>query len=324
MKKEILLLSHHPDDPTFLAEVALKVGAELIVAPNVDRAVDLISEFQFIAIFVDVDNVSNLRNLENELQKRLGLFSNQIQPNRIHFVSDRELSENRDVTLSPLFGSYYQRPKQDLEQNGGFYGRQVLASENVTTHRLSYYLAQETKIQKLLLNHTHLKQEAVEAVRQYLISAKIPARISNIIANSVDEILMNAMFDAPCDAFGKTIYSATERNDDRILKGQEVVEMNIGFDGFYVGISVADFFGSIDRKRLLNHISANYRDRDYTIRAGQAGAGLGIATIFNTGGSLIYHCESKAKTEVTLLYRAFPSYRQFKSQFKFFSAQFYD
>ena len=134
---------------------------------------------------------------------------------------------------------------------------------------------------------------------------------------------MNAMFDAPCDEFGKTLYSATARSQERELTGNGKVEMSIGFDGFYVGVSVCDFYGSIDRTRLLNHISANYRDRDYQIRAGQAGAGLGLATIFSTGGSLIYHCEARQKTETTLLYRAFPSYRDFKNQFKFFSAKFY-
>ena len=68
------------------------------------------------------------------------------------------------------------------------------------------------------VNRSHLpnltsiqKQEAAEAVRQYLIQAKIPGRIANSVANAVDELLMNAIFDAPTDAFGKTIYSATHQ-----------------------------------------------------------------------------------------------------------------
>ena len=323
MKKEILLLSNSPDDASFLAEVALTVQADLKIAANPAEAVDLLAANTYVGTFIDVDQLSTLKAFESELQKKLGLFSERVDPNQMHFLSKLELSENRDVTLSPLFGSYCQRPTTELKQNGLFYGRFITASEIPGNNQLASYLGEKTKVQKLALNHTSQKQQAVEAIRQYLISAKIPARIANIIANAVDEIVMNAMFDAPSDQFGKTLYTATERSIDRELKGQEAVALRIGFDGFYVGISVTDFFGSIDRSRLLNHISANYREKDYTVRQGQAGAGLGLATIFNTGGSLVYHCEAKTKSEVTLLYRAFPSFREFKSQFKFFSAKFY-
>jgi phage-related protein len=321
--KNILLVSDHPDDASFLAEVCQVVQANLQLAPNAKEAVDFLSANDCTAIFVDVSKAETLRGFEAESQKRLGLFSDRLQANLIHFISDRELSENREVIKSPLFGNFFQRQPENLQQNGEFYGRFVAAGEKKATHELKNFLSEHGKVQQVVLSNTSQKQEAAEAVRQYLIAAKIPARISNIITNSVDELLMNAMFDAPCDEFGKTLYSATARDQARALKEHEQVTMSIGFDGFYVGVSVADGFGSLDRGRLLNHVSANYRDRDYQIRAGQAGAGLGLATIHSGGGSLIYHCEARVKTEATLLYRAFPSYREFKNQFKFFSAKFY-
>jgi CheY-like chemotaxis protein len=323
MSKSILLLSDHPDDATFLAEVSQSAQATLKIAANVDEAVELLAAESAMAIFLAVDKLKQLQDFEFATQKKFGLFSERVQPSAIHMMADKELSENRDVILSPLFGNYYQRQTENVSQSGEFYGRFVKASEQRSTHDLKHFLSEKGKVQKVVMNHTNQKQEAVEAVRQYLIAAKIPARISNIIANAVDEVIMNAMFDAPCDEFGKPLYSSTARSQERVLTGHEQVAMSIGFDGFYVGVSVADGYGSIDRTRLLNHISANYRDRDYQIRAGQAGAGLGLATIFNNGGSLIYHCEARIKTEATLLYRAYPSYRDFKNQFKFFSAKFY-
>lgn len=322
-EKHILLLSDHPDDASFLAELCQFAQAKLKVARDAKDAVDFLTENACTAIFIDVSRPENLKNFESEGQRRLGLFSDRLQPNLIHFMSDRDLSENRDVILSPLFGNYYQRLADDVEQNAKLYGRFVLAGEEKSTHDLKHFLSDRCAIQKIQLTNTAQKQEAAEAVRQYLIAAKIPARISNIITNAVDELLMNALFDAPCDEFGKTLYSATARDQARNLKPEEMVTMSVGFDGFYVGISVADGFGSIDRSRLLNHVSTNYRDQDYQIRAGQAGAGLGISNIHNSGGSLIYHCEAQVKTEATLLYRAYPSYKEFKNQFKFFSAKFY-
>lgn len=327
MTRKLLLISDQADDATFLAEASAVAKAELDIVPSAVAAVDKIAQNDYVAVFVDVTKLSQLREFEFEVQKRFGLFSDRIQPNFIHFISDKDLSANRDSILSPLFGNFYQRPTEAISEAGQVYGRFVAASEKMATHDLSHFLNEEGLgrkiVQKVTLTNTDQKQEAVEAVRQYLIAAKVPARVSNLIANSVDELLMNAMFDAPTDEFGKPLYSSTLRSNSRELTNKEQVTMRVGFDGFYFGISVADGFGSIDRSRILNHISASYREKDYTVRAGQAGAGLGVATIFNSGGTLIYHCESGKKTEATLLYRAYASYRDFKNQFKFFSAKFY-
>lgn len=323
MIKSLLLISDQPEDVSFVAEVCQFNQASLQVMPDPKQAVEFLTANSPIAIFINVDNLKVLNEFEMEAQQRFGLFSDQVQAHRFHFISSRSLGENRDVTKSPFFGSYFQRPTEEVEDKARFYGRFVDASEKRVTHELGHFLSEKGKVQTLTLTHSDQKQEAAEAVRQYLIQAKVPARISNIIANAVDELLMNAIFDAPADEFGRPIYTSTVRSQSRQLLGQEEVSMKIGFDGFYVGISITDHFGLLDRGRLLNHVSMNYRDQEYTVKQGNAGAGLGLATVFKSGGSLIYHCENGVKTEATLLYRAFSNYRDFKNQFHFFSAKFY-
>lgn len=327
MARKLLLISDQADDASFLTEAAAVAKSELEIVPDASAAVEKIAQNDYVATFVDITRLEQLREFEFEVQKRFGLFSERIQPNQIHFISDKEMSDNRDAILSPLFGSFYQRPTTMITESAQMYGRFVMASEQMATHDLNHFLNTAAVglnvVQQVNLTNTNQKQEAVEAVRQYLISAKLPARVANLISNSVDEILMNAMFDAPTDQFGRPLYNSTARSNHRELKEDDQVVMRVGFDGFTFGISVSDSYGSIDRGKLLNHISASYREKDYTVRAGQAGAGLGVATIFNSGGSLIYHCETRKKTEATLLYRGFASYRDFKNQFKFFSAKFY-
>ena len=70
--------------------------------------------------------------------------------------------------------------------------------------------------------------------------------------------------------------------------------MHVGFDGTRVGISVVDQFGSLDRGRLLAHVSKKYSDDAYKLKNIVAGAGIGLATIFSTGGSLTLD-QSKVK-----------------------------
>ena len=323
MSKRILLISSQPEDGTFLAEVAQVVGAKLDVEPEPISAVEYIVTHKPLAVFIDVGNLRLLEAFEIESQKRFGLFSELALPYRFHFVSNRPLHQNREVIRSPFFGSYFERPTEHVENCAKFYGRAVLTANPESPRELKYFLDERANSQTLTLVRSDQKQEAAEAVRQYLIQARIPARIANTITNAVDELLMNAIFDAPSDIQGQPLYSSTARNQVRELSEREQVKMSIGFDGFYLAVSVTDFFGSIDRARLLNHVSMNYREQEYTARRGQAGAGLGLSAIFSSGGSLIYHCDAGKKTEVTLLYRTFNNFRDFKTQFSFFSARFY-
>lgn len=323
MAKTLLLVSQRGDDEAFLSEVARSAELDLKICATADEAVDFVSENDCRAVFVDITEIEQLRDFETQVQEKLGLFSDRIDTNSIHFMSDRDMSANRDAILSPLFGNFFQRPSSEIEDVAQTYGRYVGASERKNTHDLKNFLGPKVVLQKVVLTNSGQKQQAVEAVRQYLIAAKVKPRIANLIANAVDELLMNALFDAPCDEFGRQLFDATDRSTKRELNDRERVTMTLGFDGHNVGISVADQFGSVDRNRLLQHVTESYKKKNYAIRHGQAGAGLGIATVFSSGGSLIYHCESNVKTEATLLYRAFSSFRAFKHQFKFFSAKFF-
>jgi hypothetical protein len=324
MAEVLLLVSDHPEDPAFLAELSSHFGAQVQTLPAVTAAVEFMAKNACRGIFIDVDGAGRLRDFEAALQAQFGLAGSGFSPNLFHFLSDRSLAENRELTASPLYSNFIQRPTQEHDEAARFYARYLRASADRNSSDLESFLGEKGGVQYLNIEHSDQKQEVAEAVRQYLMQGRIPPRISNIIANSVDEILMNAIFDAPTDEFGRAIYTATERNQSRVLAPRERSLMKIGFDGHYVGVSVVDQWGSLDRARLLHHVSINYKDSDYQVKQGQAGAGLGLATIFHGGATLIYECVARKQTKVTLIYRAFDNYRAFKNQFHFFQAKFYE
>ena len=144
-----------------------------------------------------------------------------------------------------------------------------------------------------------------------------------VIANAVDELLMNAMFDAPVDDLGKPLYSNTARSSVFKLEGKGAVELHVGFDGDHLGITAVDFYGSLDKTKLLSHISKNYTQQEYKVKSNVAGAGIGLSTVFRSGGSFFFVSESRVRTEVTVIFRRADSYREFRDQFRFISTQFY-
>jgi hypothetical protein len=323
MSKNLLLISEHPEDPSFLSEIALAMGGTVQTEPDPKRAIELLTEQDFAGVYLDVSRLDRLRTFEMEAQKRYGLLGDHLQATRFHFVSDLPLDEKRDVIQSPFFTSFFQRPQEKVTESAKLYARIQMSGENHGSDSVKNILGGQGEVQSLLLERSGQKQEVAEAVRQYLIQGKVPARIANTITNAVDELLMNALYDAPCDDFGRTIYTLTPRGQDRDLQEREKVEMKIGFDGNTFALSVMDRFGSLDRNRLLNHVSVNYKHREYRLRQAGAGAGLGLGAIFQTGGSLVYHCEGGKRTEAVLITSVFENYRDFKSQFRCFSANFY-
>ncbi len=323
MSSNIVLWSANPHDLSFAGEIASRSGLSLRHCSDVMDVVEEIRRGSAAAILVDADSKARYEQLENGIQERIGLFSDQVNANQFHFISSEDFSELPWLSASSIFGSFVLRPTQDPLRAADHYARVVVAFQKDRAFGLAPFLGQRAKIQTVKLQYARQKQEAVEAVRGYLIAAKFNSRNATAIANAVDETLMNAIFDAPVDAAGKHTLSNTPRTADFPLEGRSEVEMQIGFDGDYIGIAVADLYGSVDRNKLAKHIGKSYGEEEYKVKLTSAGAGLGLSTIHQTGGSYCCVCEQGNRTEATLLFRRTETAREFKEQFRFFATQFY-
>lgn len=275
------------------------------------------------AVLVDASTQEDYQAFENAIQESVGLFSEKVNANMIHYISSEDLGRVNYLLKSPIFGHYVVRKYGDPKQAGNHYGRLVKLSLRDRAFGLSNFLGPNTKVQVVRFQKSSQKQEGVEAIKNYLISAKFKTRMATVIANAVDEVLMNAMFDAAVDELGRQLYSSTSRATDLPLEGKSSVEMHVGFDGAYVAISVIDHFGSLDKQKLLAHISKRYTDEEYKVRTTVAGAGIGLATVFRSGGNFLFASDSKERTEVTVFFKRTDSFREFKEQFRFLSTQFY-
>jgi hypothetical protein len=323
VSKSLLLISQLAEDKAFAAEVAAEAGLDLLLADDANSGTELVNSQEPAVIFVDVTTEAQFREFEAALQEKVGLFSDKVNVNAIHFLSSSDLTEISFLIQSPIFGHYLMRNYGDVKVTGQHYGRIVKSSQAERAFDLAALLRPEAKIQVVKLQSTSQKQEAVEAIKSYLEAAQFQSRMATSIANAVDELLMNAMFDAPIDELGKNIYSQTPRSTVFELKGKHEVEMKVGFDGNYIAVTAVDKFGSLDKVKLMKHIAKIYTDEEYKVKTSVAGAGLGLATVFHSGGSFYFVSESRTRTEVTVFFKRTESYRDFKDQFRFISTQFY-
>jgi CheY-like chemotaxis protein len=321
--KSLLLISANPEDQAFAIQVAMSAGLSLQTVADPVEGAAIIAAEQPSVILCDTSSEQHYQALETAIQESIGLFSDKINANSIYFLSSESLEKVQYLVQSPLFGHFILRNYGDPKEAGEHFGRIVKATSNERAFGLKQLLKDGAKVQTIKLQITTQKQDAVEAIKNYLLAAKFQSRMATVIANAVDELLMNAMFDAPTDELGRALFNSTARTASIKLEGRHNVEMHVGYDGRYVAITAIDHFGSLDKAKLLTHISKLYTEEEYKVRTSIAGAGIGLATVFRSGGSFFFVSESRARTEVTVFFKRTDNFREFKDQFKFLSTQFY-
>jgi len=318
------LLSTNDSDLKFATAAAAAAELELQHVTVAKEAADVMANSTLQAIFVDCSTEKLYLEFEAALQSTIGLFSDRINTNNIHFLTSDGIEKTRYFVQSPLFGNFIMRNTGNEAISGEYYGR-ILKSCALPTKGfgLAPLLRPNAKIQVVKLVQTTQKQQAVEAVKNFFMAVKFQSRMATIIANAVDEILMNAMFDAPVDDLGRPLYLNLARTTAIELSGKNAIEMHVGFDGHTAAVSAIDFFGSLDKAKLLAHISKIYTNEEYKVRSSVAGAGIGLATVFRAGGSFLFVSESQVKTEVTVFFKKTNNFLEFKDQFRFLSTQFH-
>ena len=316
-------MTSRQDDLTFLTLVAKTAGLDLLQPKNLENAMELIATEEFPVVFVDASTAEDYQRFENAVHQSFGLFSAKLSANRLHYLSSEDIYKVPYLVGSPIFGSYVHRNYLQSPDVGKHYGTILKASLKERSFGIESLVAPGTRIQSIKLENSTQKQEAVEVVRNYLVALKFQTRMATVIANAVDELIMNAIYDAPVDASGHQVYSVTGRNTPVPLSGRSAVELKVACDGEYVTLTAIDHFGSLDKGRLLAAISKIYRQSEYKVRTAVAGAGLGLATVFHSGGSFHFASEHGVRTEVTVFFRKTENFREFKSQFRFISTQFY-
>ncbi|MBC7385706.1 MAG: hypothetical protein H7301_06040 [Cryobacterium sp.] len=326
MKQILLLVSNRPDDAAFAQKIAEICELELVRSVDLNTVAATIKDKDVGAIFVDFVNADGFRSFESSIHDQVGLFSDRLNSNRFHYLSDSDFEERKFLIESSLFGNFIYRKFSDVAKAakaGIRYAYVVKATLGDRAFGIKNLFHPKSQIQVIQVKRSTQKQQVVEALRAYLIKAKYPTRMANTIANAVDELIMNSIFAAPTDPLGRRTYEQTPRDADIMLEDKASIEVSIAFDGVQVGIATTDQYGSIDKQKVLKHLATLYKDEQYKMKLSVAGAGIGLATTFRNGGSLIFLCEKNSKTEVCVIFERLDNIREFKDQFRYIVNQYY-
>ncbi len=117
---------------------------------------------------------------------------------------------------------------------------------------------------------------------------------------AAEEMLLNAIYDAPRDAAGAQLFDRDRKAKVQLAPEQRGL-LRWACDGIMVAVSVEDPFGAIERDTILDYLEGCYERRE--IQMGPSGgAGRGIFMIMESADLTIFNVKPGKRTEVIAMF----------------------
>lgn len=180
----------------------------------------------------------------------------------------------------------------------------VLAEElTITVHKLirgdlfgaEKYLLWGTELHETTLTRASQRADVVAALAERVRGLGQSARVASMAMLVTDELLSNAVHNAPVDAEGTHYRKDLSRSEELELEDRHQVRLRWGCDARYLAIEVTDRFGSLDRETILRSLAKN------DVRESGGGAGMGIALAYRSCDHLVFNLAPGDRTEIIAL-----------------------
>ncbi|GEM_PF-1882414 len=169
---------------------------------------------------------------------------------------------------------------------------------------LEKYLNWGVAVKEQIITSSRERPAFVEQIQNDLQKAGVQ---SSLIRNTLlitEEMLMNAIYDAPHDREnGKAKYNHLSRRIVIDLEPSEYGKLRYAFDGNLIAISVEDPFGALRREIILKYLRSCFDGQFGKIneQEGKGGGGMGLFQILSTADLLITNVRPSERTEIIAL-----------------------
>ena len=161
------------------------------------------------------------------------------------------------------------------------------------------------KIHSLLVGDYQEKTRAIAGVAEFAEAMGVRRKYREGIEQVLDELLMNALYDAPVDGAGRPLFADVPIKERLSMRVEEKVVVQYACDGERFALSVRDAHGSLRKATVVSflakclHASA---DGGGQIDRKTSGAGLGLYLIANAASQVAFHIFPSVATEVVCVF----------------------
>ena len=181
---------------------------------------------------------------------------------------------------------------------------------------LEKYFPWGTPVRGASMRASSQRREVFETTRRFLQGIGLRNRLVEQMVTVTDELVTNALYNAPLDADGRRLYASLSRTQPVVLPEGDRVEVRWMSDGRRLGIGVRDPYGSLTASTVLDYLAKCFRKGSDQVDTKDGGAGLGLYYVFESTSQLVVNVEPGVCTEMIALLDIQVSYREFASRCK--------
>src|SRR5262249_55940400 len=145
------------------------------------------------------------------------------------------------------------------------------------------------------------KARCLAAIAELAERMTVSSHLRTSIEQCIDEMLMNALYDAPVGADGEPLFAGIPTRARIMQKTDRSVSVSYASDGKHLAVSVRDTFGSLGRHVVLRHLYKGIHVADPVERKA-GGAGLGLYLIARSATAVYFHVLPSIATEVVCMF----------------------
>ncbi len=159
------------------------------------------------------------------------------------------------------------------------------------------YVPEGTPVHYVRLRDFAGRGQAIQTILDFAEASRMRRQVRNAIGSVCEELLMNALYDAPVDDQGRQVFAEVDPHDRTSVQSPRPVSIRYAATDTHFVVAVRDRFGWLAKNTILAYIekcihSPNQIDRK------TYGAGLGLYLVANAAASYIVNVAYGVATEV--------------------------
>ena len=159
------------------------------------------------------------------------------------------------------------------------------------------YLPEGTPVHYFRLRDFEGRGRAIDTVLDFAEGARIRRQIRTAIGSVCEELLMNALYDAPVDDRGQQMFAEVDPHDRTRTASPRPVSIRYAATEHQFAIAVRDRFGRLAKNTILSYVNKCLTQPTQIDRK-TYGAGLGLYLVANAAASYIVNVAYGIATEV--------------------------
>jgi len=282
-KRRVLAISSNLDQLRRIVANLERAGAEVDAVRSIDAIHSEIIPHRYVFLDVEEGDVGQVDRLVPMLRQKshaavvtpkaaLSELTQYLKDYRVnHVIVGEELDRGVFVTAQKLL-------------TGDIFG-------------IEKYLPEGTPVQYVRLRDFDGRGKALDSVLAYAEESKMRRQVRSAIGSVCEELLMNALYDAPVDDDGRQIFAEVDPHDRTRSRSPRPVSIRYAATESLFAVAVRDRFGRLAKNTILAYIDKCLRSTVQIDRK-TYGAGLGLYLVANAAASYIVNVAYGIATEV--------------------------